>query len=100
MTTVRVKLATHLLALAHLDGDVTVDVAGPVTPRSVLDAVEARWPPLRGTIRDRSTGRRRPLVRFLTCGEDVSHDDPDAELPPAVAAGAEPFVILGAIAGG
>ena len=98
--TVRVRLATHLRSLADLDGEVSVAVAGPVTQRSLVDALEARFPPLRGTVRDPATGRRRPLVRFLACGEDLSHDDPDAPVPPAVASGAEPFVILGAIAGG
>jgi molybdopterin synthase sulfur carrier subunit len=98
--TVRVILATHLKTLAHLDGEVAVEVPPPVTQRAVLDALEERYPALRNTVRDPATGRRRPLVRFMAAGEDLSHEGPDAPLPPGVAAGAEPFVILGAIAGG
>ena len=97
---IRVTLATHLKTLAHVDGDVTVDVPGVVTQRTLIDALEARFPALRNTIRDPATGRRRPLVRFFACGEDLSHDEPDAPLPPAVVAGTEVFVVLGAIAGG
>jgi molybdopterin synthase sulfur carrier subunit len=97
---IRVVLATHLRTLAQLDGEVALDVVGPATQRSLLDALEARHPELRGTIRDAATGRRRPLVRFFACGEDLSHEPPDAPLPPAVAAGTEPFTVLGAIAGG
>jgi hypothetical protein len=80
--------------------EVTVEVTGPATQRSLLDALEARFPPLRGTIRDHVTKKRRPLLRFLACGEDLSHENPDAALPEAVAEGTEPYVILGAIAGG
>ena len=98
--TVRVILATHLKALAHVDGEAAVHVPPPVTQRAVLDALDERFPALRNTVRDPATGRRRPLVRFLAAGEDLSHEDPDAPLPAAVAAGLEPFVILGAIAGG
>ena len=101
---VRVTLATHLRTLAAVDGTVAVDAvadpAGAVTQRAVIDGLEARFPSLRNTVRDPATGRRRPLVRFFACGEDLSHDDPDAPVPPPVAAGVEPFVILGAIAGG
>jgi sulfur-carrier protein len=97
---IRVALPTHLRKLANVDGDVLLDVEGAVTQRSVLDALEACHPALRGTIREHVTGRRRPLVRFFACGEDVSHDPPDAALPDAVATGAEPFTVVGAMAGG
>jgi hypothetical protein len=97
---IRVVLPHHLRTLAKVDGEVEIDVAGPVTQSSILDAVEARYPMLRGTIRDHATRRRRPLVRFFACSEDVTHDSPDAPLPNAVASGAEPFLIMGAIAGG
>lgn len=97
---IRVVLPHHLRTLAKVDGEVEIDVAGPVTQSSILDAVEARYPMLRGTIRDHATRRRRPLVRFFACSEDVTHDSPDAPLPNAVASGAEPFLIIGAIAGG
>ena len=97
---IRVVLPHHLRTLAKVDGEVEIDVAGPVTQSSILDAVEARYPMLRGTIRDHATRRRRPLVRFFACSEDVTHDAPDAPLPDAVASGAEPFLIMGAIAGG
>jgi hypothetical protein len=97
---IRVVLPHHLRTLAKVDGEVEIDVAGPVTQSSILDAVEARYPMLRGTIRDHATRRRRPLVRFFACSEDVTHDAPDAPLPNAVASGAEPFLIMGAIAGG
>jgi hypothetical protein len=97
---IRVILPQHLRTLAHVDREVQVDVPGPVTPRSILDAIEARYPMLRGTMRDQVTQQRRPLVRFFACEEDVSHDPPDAPLPEAVATGAEPFFIIGAIAGG
>ena len=93
-------LPQHLQTLAHAGREVQVEVAGPVTQRSVLDALEARYPTLRGTIRDHVTQQRRPLVRFFACEEDISHDSPDAPLPEAVATGAEPFFIIGAIAGG
>ncbi len=97
---IRVLLPQHLRTLAHVRGDVELDVAGPVTQRSVLDALEARYPMLRGTIRDQVTGQRRPFLRFFACEEDLSHEAPAAPRPDAVASGAEPLVILGAIAGG
>ncbi|SRR5712692_1770933 len=97
---IRVILPPHLRTLAHVDGEVKLDVEGQVTQRSVLDALEARYPMLRGTIRDHDTQRRRPFLRFFACEEDLSHEPPDAPLPAAVASGAEPLVILGAIAGG
>jgi hypothetical protein len=95
-----VILPAHLRALAGVKGDVQLEVDGPVTRRSILDALEARYPMLRGTIRDHVAGERRPLLRFFACGEDVTHDSADAALPAAVASGAEPFFIIGAIAGG
>ena len=98
--TIRVTLPAHLRKLAHVDGEVKLDVEGQVTQRSVLDALEARYPMLRGTIRDQVTQRRRAFVRFFACGEDLSHEPADAPLPEAVATGAEPFMIVGAIAGG
>lgn len=97
---IRVALPAHLRTLARVSGEVQLDVAAPVTAGAVLDALEARYPMLRGTIRDRATLRRRAFVRFFACREDLSHDPPDQPLPPAVASGAEPFVILGAMAGG
>ena len=97
---IRVELPYHLRNLARVGVEVEVDVAGPVTQRAVLDALEERYPVLRGTIRDHVTLQRRPLVRFFVCEEDISHDSPDAPLPPAVASGQEPFFIIGAIAGG
>jgi sulfur-carrier protein len=98
---IRVVLPQHLRILANIDGrEVSVDVAGPVTQRSVLDALEARYPVLCGTIRDRATRVRRPMLRFFACEEDLSHDSPDAPLPAKVVAGVEPFFIVGAIAGG
>jgi hypothetical protein len=97
---IRVTLPPHLRKLAHVDGDVTLDVTGQITQRSVLDALEARYPMLRGTIRDQVTQKRRAFVRFFACGEDLSHEAPDTALPEAVARGAEPFMIVGAIAGG
>ncbi|MEV7630034.1 MoaD/ThiS family protein [Actinoplanes sp. NPDC089786] len=97
---IRVVLPTHLRTLAGVRGEVSVEVDGPVTQGSVLDAVEARFPMLVGTMRDRRTGKRRPLVRFFACEEDLSHEDPDAELPQAVATGEEPYLIVGAMAGG
>ena len=97
---IRVTLPAHLRKLAHVDGEVKLDVEGQVTQRSVLDALEGRYPMLRGTIRDHVTQRRRAFVRFFACGEDLSHEAPDAPLPDAVATGAEPFMIVGAIAGG
>ena len=97
---IRVTLPAHLRKLARVDGEVKLDVEGQVTQRSVLDALEARYPMLRRTIRDHVTQRRRAFVRFFACGEDLSHEPPDAPLPDAVATGAEPFMIVGAIAGG
>ncbi len=97
---VRVVLPAHLRALASVDGEVRVDVSGEVTQRSVLDAVEARFPMLAGTIRDRTTARRRPFVRFFACEEDLSHDPPDAPLPERVVRGHEPFMVVGAMSGG
>ncbi len=97
---IRVVLPGHLRTLAHVDGEVTLDVAGQATQRSVLDALEASYPMLRGTIRDHVTQQRRPFLRFFACAEDLSHELPDAPLPDAVASGAEPFLIIGAIAGG
>ena len=97
---IRVILPAHLRTLAKVSGEVQLDVVGPVTQRSVLDALEARYPMLCGTIRDHVTQQRRPFVRFFACEEDLSHDSPDAPLPDAVASGAEPFLLVGAIAGG
>jgi sulfur-carrier protein len=97
---IRVVLPPHLRTLARVGGDVELQVDGPVTQRSVLDALETRYPMLRGTIRDRVTQRRRPFLRFFACGEDLSHEPPDAPLPDAVASGAEPLFVVGAIAGG
>ena len=98
---IRVILPYHLRTLAGVTGaEVQVDVPAPVTQRSVLDALEARYPMLRGTIRDHATQSRRPFVRFFACEQDLSHEVPDARLPDAVATGAEPFMIVGAIAGG
>ena len=97
---IRVELPSHLRNLARISGDVALEVAGPVTQRSVLDALETRYPVLRGTIRDHDTLQRRPFLRFFACGEDLSHEPPDAPLPEPVASGAEAFLVLGAIAGG
>jgi molybdopterin synthase sulfur carrier subunit len=97
---IRVVLPAHLRKLAHVDREVKLDVEGQVTQRSVLDALEARYPMLRGTIRDHVTQRRRAYVRFFACEEDLSHELPDAPLPDAVATGAEPFLVVGAMAGG
>jgi hypothetical protein len=97
---IRVTLPAHLRKLAQVDSELTLDVAGPVTQRSVLDALEARYPMLQGTIRDHVTQKRRAFVRFFACGEDLSHESPDSPLPDAVASGAEAFMIIGAIAGG
>jgi sulfur-carrier protein len=97
---IRVTLPAHLRKLAHVDGEVNLDVEGQVTQRSILDALEARYPMLKGTIRDHVTQRRRAFVRFFACQEDLSHEPPDAPLPDAVATGAQPFMIVGAIAGG
>ena len=98
--TIRVTLPPHLRKLACVDGEVKLDVEGQVTQRAVLDALEARYPMLRGTIRDQVTQKRRAFVRFFACQEDLSHEPPDAPLPDAVATGAEPLMIVGAIAGG
>jgi molybdopterin synthase sulfur carrier subunit len=97
---IQVVLPAHLRTLARVAGDVTLEIQGPVTQRSVLDAIEAAYPMLSGTIRDHLTQERRPFVRFFACSEDLSHQSPDAPLPEAVASGAEPFLIIGAIAGG
>ncbi len=97
---IRVVLPAHLRTLAKVGSEVQLDLEGLVTQRSVLDALEAHYPMLRGTIRDHATKRRRAFVRFFACGEDWSHESPDAPLPEAVAKGAEPFVVLGALAGG
>ena len=97
---IRVVLPYHLQTLAGIRSEVVLTVDGPVTRDSVLDALEARYPMLRGTIRDHVTGRRRPMVRFFACKEDVTHEPPDAPLPDAVTSGAEPLLIVGAIAGG
>jgi sulfur-carrier protein len=97
---IRVELPTPLRRLAGVEAEVTLEVAGPATLRSVLDALEARYPMLRGTIRDRATGERRPMLRFFACQEDLSHESPNVTLPDAVASGAEPLLIVGAIAGG
>jgi hypothetical protein len=97
---IRVMLPFHLRNLANVGSEVRLDLAAPVTQRSILDALEAKYPTLRGTVRDPATGKRRPLVRFFACEEDLSHDPPDKPLPDAVATGQEPFFIIGAIAGG
>ena len=97
---IRVMLPAHLRTLAHLTGEITLQVAGPVTQRSVLDALEVRYPMLRGTIRDHATHRRRAFVRFFACEQDLSHDLPDAPLPQAVVMGVEPYLVVGAMAGG
>ena len=97
---IRVVLPFHLRNLAHVDGEVVVRVDGPVTQKSVLDALEARFPVLRGTIRDHDSQRRRPFLRFFACEQDLSLDLPDLPLPDAVAEGREPFLVVGAIAGG
>ena len=98
--TIRLILPSHLRTLAGVAGDVELEIAGPVTQRSVLDALEARYPMLRGTIRDHGTLQRRAFLRFFACEQDLTHESPDAPLPDAVASGAEPFWIVGAIAGG
>jgi hypothetical protein len=97
---IRVILPAHLKLLAHVNGEVRIDVEGRATMSSVLDAIEARYPMLCGTIRDQVTLQRRPFVRFFACEQDLSHESPDAELPEAVATGAEPLLLVGAIAGG
>jgi sulfur-carrier protein len=97
---IRVVLPAHLRVLARVDGEVSLDVAGPVTQRSVLDALEVNYPMLRGTIRGHGSGPRRAFIRFFACEQDLSHQPPDDPLPAAVAAGAEPYLIVGAMAGG
>ena len=97
---IRVALPAHLRTLAHVRGEVELQVTGQVTQCSVLDALEARYPMLRGTIRDQRTGKRRAFIRFFACEQDLSHEQPDAPLPGAVAAGTEPYLIVGAMAGG
>src|ERR671938_592023 len=97
---IRVLLPQPLRTLARVDGEVELSVVGPVTQRSVLDALESRYPALRGTIRDHVTRERRAFVRYFACEQDLSHEPPDAPLPEAVAAGTEPFLVVGAIAGG
>ena len=97
---IRVVLPHHLRTLARVGSEVEIELDGEVTQRTIIDTLEANYPMLRGTIRDHTTQQRRPLVRFFVCGEDVSHDPPDSPLPDAIAKGAEPFFIMGAIAGG
>ena len=97
---IRLVLPAHLRTLARISGEVELCIEGPATQRSVLDALEARYPMLCGTIRDHVTGQRRPMLRFFACAEDLSHDPPDAPLPDAVASGTEPFFVIAAIAGG
>jgi hypothetical protein len=97
---IRVVLPPHLRTLAHVGSEVQLEVAGPVSPRSILDALEARYPMLRGTIRDHVTFNRRPMLRYFACGEDLSHEPADTPLPAAVASGAEPFWVVAAVAGG
>jgi molybdopterin synthase sulfur carrier subunit len=97
---IRVVLPYHLRNLAHVGDEVTLDVPSPITQRNILDTLESEYPMLRGTVRDHSTQLRRPFLRFFACGEDISHESPDAPLPPAVVAGSEPFFVMGAIAGG
>lgn len=99
--TIRIALPQHLRTLAHIEkSEVLIEVKGPVTQRSVLDALEGHYPMLKGTIRDHDTLKRRPFMRFFACEEDLSHESPDTPLPDSVAAGREPFLIIGAIAGG
>jgi molybdopterin synthase sulfur carrier subunit len=100
MAMIRVILPANLRTLAHVEGEVELEFNGMLTQRSLLDAVESKYPMLRGTLRDHVTHLRRPMVRFFACGEDLSHQSPDAPLPDAIATGTEPFMIIGAIAGG
>ncbi len=100
MKMIRIVLPQHLRTLAHVGAEVQLEVAAPVTQRSVLDALESRYPMLQGAIRDHVTQQRRAFLRFFACEEDLSHEDPDALLPEAVASGKEPFIVIGAIAGG
>ena len=97
---IRVELPAHLRTLAKVNGEVLVEIEGPATQRSVLDAIEANYPVLRGTIRDHESNKRRPFLRFFACEQDLSHELPDTPLPEAVANGAEPFLVIGAMAGG
>jgi sulfur-carrier protein len=97
---IRVVLPAHLRTLAHIEGEVKLKIQGPVTQSSVLDTLETHYPMLRGTIRDHTTQQRRPFIRFFACEKDLSHESPDAPLPDAVAKGMEPFLIVGAMAGG
>jgi sulfur-carrier protein len=97
---IKVAMPAHLRTLAGVSGDVTVEVEGDVTRRSILDALESQYPMLRGTIREHVSGERRPFLRFFACGEDITHNSPDAPLPLEIASGAEPFYVIGAIAGG
>ncbi|HKF44578.1 MAG TPA: MoaD/ThiS family protein [Thermoanaerobaculia bacterium] len=97
---IRVVIPPHLRTLARVSGEVELNVPGPATPASVLDALESRYPMLRGTIRDHVTHDRRPFIRYFACSQDLSHDPPDTPLPAQVASGSEPFIVLGAIAGG
>ncbi|GJL70193.1 MAG: hypothetical protein NPIRA06_28280 [Nitrospirales bacterium] len=100
MSTIRVILPGHLRTLARIDGEVNLEVEGQVTQHSVLNALESRYPMLRGTIRDQVTQQRRPFIRFFACGQDLSHEPPDAPLPDTITTGEEPFLIVGAMAGG
>ena len=97
---IRVEIPYHLRTLASVQGEVQLEVAAPVTQRTVLDALEARYPMLRGTIRDHDTGKRRAFLRFYACEQDLSNESPDAQLPDPVASGAEPYLVIGALAGG
>ncbi|MFD4191595.1 MoaD/ThiS family protein [Amycolatopsis thermoflava] len=97
---IRVHLPAHLRTIAHIDGEVELELDGAVTQRALLDALEERYPMLRGTIREHGTGKRRAFVRFFACEEDLSHEEPDAPLPAPVVAGTEPFLVMGAMAGG
>jgi sulfur-carrier protein len=97
---IRVELPAHLRTLAQVPSEIALEIAGPVTQRSILDALEARYPMLSGTIRDHVTKQRRPFLRFFACAEDLSHEPADAPLPEAVASGKEPFIVIGAVAGG
>lgn len=97
---IRVILPAHLRTLARVEGEVSLQIAAPVTSRAIVDAIEAQYPALRGTIRDHGTQKRRPLVRFFACEQDISHDSPDAPLPEVIVTGKEPFLIIGAMAGG